>query len=241
MRRAASAVLRSLPLPGRPVPLSAQSCAERAQRHATQFAEAPDERREGNACGWRSRVARAVAAARQEPCANVQHSPRCPRLRRRGPTATSGRKPPTLDAGTETLGEYVTGTWAASMPRRSPRRHSFTTRASTTTTSVRTSGQSPCVRSRRRSSGVGRPTAWHRGRVPLRFGMRWICLARSWSTHSWAGTLGESCPAREEGEVAPAGGGAAACARNDRGNACIARRPRRDPHLHPRICGSSSW
>ena len=47
MRRAAVVLLSSLPLPGRPVPLSAQSCAERGQRHATEFAEAPDERREG--------------------------------------------------------------------------------------------------------------------------------------------------------------------------------------------------
>ena len=39
---------------------------------------------------WRVRW----AAARQEPCANLQHSPRRPRLRRGGPSPTPGRKPP---------------------------------------------------------------------------------------------------------------------------------------------------
>ena len=147
---------------------------------------------------------------------------------------------PTLDAGTETLGEYVTETWAAS--------HAATLAAKTRLhyaslydyTSVRTSGRSLSARSRRRSSGVGRQIAWHRGRVPLRFGMRWICSARSWSTRSWRARLGESCPARKEGKIASAGGGAAAFARNDRGDAESARRARRDAHLCPCVCRSSS-
>ena len=56
---------------------------------------------------------------------------------------------PTLDAGTETLGEYGPERGPRRMPRRSPRRRGFTTRAFTTTTSVRTSGRWLCVRSRR--------------------------------------------------------------------------------------------
>ena len=53
--------------------------------------------------------------------------------------------------------------------------------------------------------------------------------------------LGESCPAREEGEGAPSGGGATSFTWQDRGDACSARRPRRDAHLRPRVCGASSW
>ena len=94
---------------------------------------------------------------------------------------------PALDAGAETFGEYVTETWAAS--------HAATlapkTRlhyASLYDYHLRPYlGLIARVRLRRRSSGVGRQTAWHRGRVPLRFGMRWICSGRFWNTHSWAG------------------------------------------------------
>ena len=94
---------------------------------------------------------------------------------------------PALDAGAETFGEYVTETWAAS--------HAATlapkTRlhyASLYDYHLRPYlGLIARVRLRRRSSGVGRQTGWHRGRVPLRFGMRWICSGRFWNTHSWAG------------------------------------------------------
>ena len=92
-RRPAGALLRSLPFRRRRAPRCAQSSAEKAKRRVAEVAEARDERREGNACGWRSRLACAVAPARQEPCANVQHAPGRPRLRRGGPTATPGRKP----------------------------------------------------------------------------------------------------------------------------------------------------
>ena len=87
-------LLRSLPLPKRQVPRCAQFSAERVKRHAAKLAGARDERRENNAGEWRRRLACALAAARQEPCANLQHSPRRPRLRRGGPSATPGRKPP---------------------------------------------------------------------------------------------------------------------------------------------------
>jgi hypothetical protein len=91
-RPLAGALLRSLPLPRRQVPRCGQFSAENAKRHAAEFAEARDERREDNASWWRSGLARPLAAARQEPCANVQHTPRRPRRRCRGPAAAPGRK-----------------------------------------------------------------------------------------------------------------------------------------------------
>ena len=93
MRHAAGALLRSLPLPGRPVPRSAQSLAERATRHAAEFAGPLDECREGDTSWWRGRLACAMTAARQEPSADVQHTARRPGLRRGGQAATSGREP----------------------------------------------------------------------------------------------------------------------------------------------------
>jgi hypothetical protein len=50
-------------------------------------------------------------------------------------------------------------------------------------------------------------------------------------------------PARrvKKGEVALAGGGAAAFARHDRGDARSAGHARRDAHLRPSVCGRSSW
>ena len=63
--------------------------------------------------GWRGRLACAVAAASQESCADVQHTPARPRLRRGGPAGRRQRRAGglvALDAGTQTLGEYVTGT-----------------------------------------------------------------------------------------------------------------------------------
>lgn len=114
MRRAAGALLRSLPLPGRPVLLSAQSCAERAQRHATEFAELPMSvekvTRAGGEIVWRVRWRqhgrnRARTFSTRRDARDFDAEVR--RQRRAGSL-------PTLDAGTETLGEYVTGTWAAS-------------------------------------------------------------------------------------------------------------------------------
>ena len=114
MRRAAGALLRSLPLPGRPVPRSAQSFAEKPKRHATEFAEARDERRGDNAAGgevvWRVRWRqhgrnRARTFSTRRDARDFDAEVR--RQRRAGGLAA-------LDAGAETLGEYVTGAWAAS-------------------------------------------------------------------------------------------------------------------------------
>ena len=148
-----------------------------------------------------------------------------------------------LDAGAETLGEYVTGTWAAS--------HAATLAAKTRLHyaslydyHVRPYLGSIALREIT-PEVIGR---WQAGESPGIWGGSHCDSACDGSPRLDPGArirrrapLGESCPAREEGEVASARGGTAACARNDRGNACSARRPRRDAHLHPRICGSSAW
>jgi hypothetical protein len=67
--------------------------AERATRHAAELAGPLDECREGDTSWRRRRLACAMAAARQEPSADVQHTARRPGLRRGGQAATSGREP----------------------------------------------------------------------------------------------------------------------------------------------------
>jgi hypothetical protein len=172
------------PLPRRQVPRRAQFSAEKAKRRAAEFPEAGDERREGNPGGRLGCVACALAAIRKEACANLQHPARRARLdaevrrqRRVGSRAA-------LDGGAVTLGEYLTGTWAPLIAPSSQRRHRFTRPASTTITSVRSSARSLSVN----DAGGDRALAGLRLGVggPLRFTMRWICSARSWSRHSWA-------------------------------------------------------
>lgn len=92
-----------------------------------------------------------------------------------------------LDAGTETLGEYGTGTWASSHAATLAPKTRLHYASLYAITCVPTSPRSLCVRSPPRSSAAGKQTGWHRRWVPLRFAMRWICLGRSWSAHVWTG------------------------------------------------------
>lgn len=94
-----------------------------------------------------------------------------------------------IDAGTETLGEYVTGTWAATHAATLAPKTRGHYGGSTTITFVRTSARSRCATSAQRRSDVGRQIVSREGQDRSRFATRWICSVQYSSMHLLPGGL----------------------------------------------------